>query len=212
MWPCPSSKGAGDELLRLPAVPAAAPLPAPPGWPCHHLLCFHLLCAEEHHCLAQLLLIPLLRGRQPTHCLGFPGKDGLFISATEVKLSLRHEWLWVSWDFPLGTASTWTMCLSSSSEKRIFLYKNTPNSFSPHLYPERDMVTTNECLCSLHPREICKSQLSSTSQAFWGHAQHGIEEGGVSQPSCSKVSEKSHVGSGQLCMYYTGQVKPKAPL
>lgn len=173
----PSPFGAGDEALRLSAVPAAAPLPAPSDRSRHHRLCSQLLCPEKHHPLAQLLLTPLLRGRQPTHCfpLGFPGRDVLFISATEGKLCLRHEWLWVSWDLPLGMASTWAMCLSFTSGKRAFLYKNTPNSFPPWLYPERDKVTTNKCLCLLHPRETCKSQHSSTSQALWGHAQHGIE-------------------------------------
>lgn len=69
---------------------------------------------------------------------------------------LRHEWLWESWDLPLGKANTWAMCLCSSSGKRPFLYKNTPNSFYLQLHPERDMVTTNKCLCLLHARETLK--------------------------------------------------------
>lgn len=63
----------------------------------------------------------------------------------------------------------------------------------------------------LHRRETCELQLSNTSQAFRGHAQHGIEKSGVSQLLCSKVSEKSYVGSEQLSMHYTSQVKLKAP-
>lgn len=119
--------------------------------------------------------------RQAAHLslfpLGFPGRRALHLShggeplpqawmaVGELGSSLRH-----------GQHSG----LSSSSGKRAFLYKNTHNSFSPQLYAERDTITTNKCLWFLHPRETCESQLSSTSQAFWGHAQHGIEEGGIS--------------------------------
>lgn len=121
----PESPAPGDESLRLPAVPAAAPLPAPPGWPCHQLLCWCRGASSPGRAAPDTT-----PERQAAHPRLSPlTSQEETCPQPQRGNCLSHEWLWESWDLPLGTASTWATCLCSSSGKRPFLYKNTPNSF-----------------------------------------------------------------------------------